>query len=99
MKLRQYQKDVLNDLVKVERQGNRRIILQAATGSGKTVMAAELAARLIKIEQIDFVLCFSPSTEVNEGIKSFVHPSKLTLIRTYDHREPVMAKFVVSHSP
>ena len=48
MKLRQYQKDVLNDLVKVERQGNRRIILQAATGSGKTVMAAALVKAFVE---------------------------------------------------
>jgi len=47
MKLRQYQKDVLNKLIKVERAGHRRIILQAATGSGKTVMAAALVKAFV----------------------------------------------------
>lgn len=40
--LRQYQKDVLNELVKSHRNGKKRIILQAATGAGKTVMASAL---------------------------------------------------------
>jgi superfamily II DNA or RNA helicase len=40
--LRKYQKDVLNDLIKSNKKGKKRIILQAATGSGKTVMAAAL---------------------------------------------------------
>jgi len=47
VKLRQYQKDVLNDLIRVERTGKRRIILQAATGSGKTVMAAALVKAFV----------------------------------------------------
>jgi len=40
--LRQYQKDTLNKLVKSHRSGKKRIILQAPTGAGKTVMAAAL---------------------------------------------------------
>ena len=40
--LRQYQKDVLNELVKSYRSGKKKIILQAATGAGKTVMASAL---------------------------------------------------------
>jgi len=47
VKLRQYQKDVLNELIRVERTGKRRIILQAATGSGKTVMAAALVKAFV----------------------------------------------------
>ena len=42
MELRQYQKDTLNDLIRSTRKGHKRIILQAATGSGKTIMAAAL---------------------------------------------------------
>jgi len=40
--LRQYQKDVLNDLIRANKKGYKKIILQAATGAGKTVMAAAL---------------------------------------------------------
>lgn len=41
----------------------------ATPGAGKTVMASELAIRLLDQGDIDFVLCFSPSTEVNESIE------------------------------
>ena len=41
----------------------------ATPGAGKTVMAATLAARLMDLKKIDFILCFSPSIEVNESIK------------------------------
>jgi len=40
MKLRQYQKDALNGIIKSKQKGNKKILLQAATGSGKTVMAS-----------------------------------------------------------
>jgi superfamily II DNA or RNA helicase len=40
MELRQYQKDALNGIIKSKRKGNKNILLQAATGSGKTVMAS-----------------------------------------------------------
>ena len=56
MKLRQYQKDVLNKLIQVERKGKRRIILQAATGSGKTVMAAALVKAFVdKGKKVQFL--------------------------------------------
>ena len=40
MSLRQYQKDTLNNIIRSQRKNNKNILLQAATGSGKTVMAA-----------------------------------------------------------
>jgi len=46
--LRQYQKDVLNELVRSHRQGKKKVILQAATGAGKTVMAAALVKYFVK---------------------------------------------------
>ena len=42
IELRQYQKDVLNDIIRSSRKGNKRIILQMATGGGKTIAAAAL---------------------------------------------------------
>jgi DNA repair protein RadD len=42
MELRQYQKDVLNNIILSNKNGNDKIILQAATGSGKTVMSSAL---------------------------------------------------------
>jgi len=48
MELRQYQKDVLNNIVRSHRKGNNKILLQAATGSGKTVMAIAFVEYYIK---------------------------------------------------
>ncbi|KPM00804.1 DEAD/DEAH box helicase [Vibrio splendidus] len=42
---------------------------QATPGSGKTVMAAEVASRLFERGMIDLVLCFSPSLTVAEGMQ------------------------------
>ena len=48
MELRQYQKDVLNNIVRSNRKGNTKILLQAATGSGKTVMAVAFVEYYLK---------------------------------------------------
>jgi len=47
MELRQYQKDVLNKIVYSAKSGHKRILLQAATGSGKTVMSSALIKHYI----------------------------------------------------
>jgi len=44
MKLRPYQTEAIEKIREAIRNGNRRVILQAATGSGKTIVAAEIAA-------------------------------------------------------
>ncbi len=51
MALRQYQKDTLNNIIRSQRKGNKNILLQAATGSGKTVMAATFVNHSIKQNQ------------------------------------------------
>lgn len=43
---------------------------QATPGAGKTRMAAELASRLLGQDRIDLVLCFAPSCQVVEGLRS-----------------------------
>lgn len=48
MALRQYQKDTLNNVIRSQRKGNKNILLQAATGSGKTIMASAYVNYLIK---------------------------------------------------
>ncbi|HDS1685363.1 MULTISPECIES: DEAD/DEAH box helicase [Pseudomonas] len=47
----------------------RHFFCQATPGAGKTIMAAELARRLIDLDEIDLVLCFAPSCQVVEGIR------------------------------
>ena len=59
MALRQYQKDTLNNIIRSQRKGNKNILLQAATGSGKTVIAA--LATLQAIEQNYQVAIMAPT--------------------------------------
>ncbi|MPW27708.1 hypothetical protein F9L16_01665 [Agarivorans sp. B2Z047] len=69
MPLRQWQSECIEHALKLYTQQNPFMCL-ATPGAGKTVMAAELARHLLEAGKIDFVLCFSPSTEVNEGIRA-----------------------------
>ncbi|WP_234912453.1 DEAD/DEAH box helicase, partial [Vibrio anguillarum] len=55
-------------LNKFEKQ-HAHFFCQATPGAGKTVMAAELAKQLFIRDEIDLVLCFSPSLTVSESIK------------------------------
>ena len=48
MALRQYQKDTLNKIIKSQRNGNKNILLQAATGSGKTITASAFVNYMIQ---------------------------------------------------
>jgi len=48
MELRNYQEQAITDLSHSLGKGNKRVILQAATGSGKTVMASSIVQRAVK---------------------------------------------------
>jgi len=67
--LRAWQKECLVSVEEHYSQSQQHFLCLATPGAGKTVLAAEVAAYLIETNQIDFVLCFSPSTEVATGIK------------------------------
>ncbi|MGS0824931.1 DEAD/DEAH box helicase [Shewanella sp. 0m-8] len=69
MKLRSWQQACVTKALSLY-QSQSHFMCLATPGAGKTVMAAELSARLIEMGTIDFVLCFSPSSEVNESIRS-----------------------------
>ncbi len=47
MKLRPYQTDAIDKLTASFQKGHRKVILQASTGAGKTVVASELIRRII----------------------------------------------------
>ena len=47
MELRSYQEQAITDLTHSLGKGHRRVILQAATGSGKTVMASSIVQRAV----------------------------------------------------
>jgi superfamily II DNA or RNA helicase len=69
MKLRRWQSEC-RDLALAKYSTNQRHFLCLATpGSGKTIMAAEVAANLFDQGLIDFVLCFSPSIVIANEIR------------------------------
>jgi superfamily II DNA or RNA helicase len=67
--LRTWQAECVSKALSKYASGDSHFLCQATPGSGKTIMAAQLAKELLDAKEIDFVLCFSPSLTVAEGIK------------------------------
>ncbi|ARP39578.1 DEAD/DEAH box helicase [Vibrio syngnathi] len=67
--LRQWQVECSEDALQKFRGNRQHFFCQATPGSGKTVLAATVASRLLNDDMVDLVLCFSPSLTVSEGIK------------------------------
>jgi len=67
--LRAWQTECLDIIKNYYSNVNKHFFALATPGAGKTVLAGEVAAYLFETEKIDFVICFSPSTEVSNGIK------------------------------
>lgn len=70
MKLRQWQSECVASVLTQFKEGRKHFLCLATPGAGKTVMASEVAARLLAKNEIDFVLCFSPSITISEGFKT-----------------------------
>ena len=66
MKLRQWQVSCINKALKRYLNDNSHFLTLATPGAGKTLMASELADRLLKKNMIDLVICFSPSSIVSQ---------------------------------
>jgi len=66
MKLRQWQVSCINKALKRYLNGNSHFLTLATPGAGKTLMASELADRLLKSDLIDLIICFSPSSIVSQ---------------------------------
>ena len=67
--LRIWQEECLSAVKKHYLSNNKHFFCLATPGAGKTVLASEVAAYLFESAQIDFVICFLPSSEVANGIK------------------------------
>lgn len=67
--LRVWQQKCLISVKKYYDESNKHFFCLATPGAGKTVLASEVAAYLFETNQIDFVICFSPSSEVASSIK------------------------------
>ena len=68
-RLRKWQAQCVNEAIR-HYQSDKHFFCQATPGAGKTIMAAELAARMREAGRVDFVLCFSPSIAVAESMRS-----------------------------
>ncbi len=68
--LRAWQVECLTSAKQHYATHNKHFLCLATPGAGKTVLASEIANYLFETDQIDFVLCFSPSTTVSESIKT-----------------------------
>ncbi|MEZ8804126.1 DEAD/DEAH box helicase [Vibrio splendidus] len=66
--LRQWQTECVENALDHYQQGQSHFLCLATPGAGKSVMAAEVASRLFEQKAIDFVLCFSPSTAISQGL-------------------------------
>jgi superfamily II DNA or RNA helicase len=68
--LRTWQSECIKQALSKYSSGRSHFLCQATPGAGKTIMAAQLTKELFDMGEIDFVLCFSPSLSVAEGVKS-----------------------------
>ncbi|GAB3214371.1 DEAD/DEAH box helicase family protein [Pseudaeromonas pectinilytica] len=68
MHLRKWQATCVEQAL-IHYENSRHFLCLATPGAGKTTMAAELSRRLLVDDKIDFILCFSPSVAVAEGMR------------------------------
>ncbi|NLS13936.1 DEAD/DEAH box helicase family protein [Vibrio sp. SM6] len=68
--LRVWQQECATAAVNKYLSGERHFFCQATPGAGKTVLAATIASRLLELNFVDLVLCFSPSRTIADGMKT-----------------------------
>ena len=66
MKLRQWQAECINLALTQYQNGISHFLALATPGAGKTLMASELSAQLLKNNMVDLIICFSPSSIVSQ---------------------------------
>ena len=67
--LRAWQQQCVKLAYNKYKSGGSHFLAQATPGAGKTIMAARLAKKLLDKEMIDFIVCFSPSKTISNGIE------------------------------
>lgn len=74
MKLRAWQSECITAALQ-HFQYSSHFLCQATPGAGKSRMAAELAQCMLAEKKVDFVICFSPSINVTEGMRQALSKS------------------------
>ncbi|ANQ29348.1 diguanylate cyclase [Vibrio natriegens] len=67
--LRQWQSECSDMAIDKYSRKQNHFFCQATPGAGKTVLAANIASKLLQSDMVDLVLCFSPSLTIADGIK------------------------------
>lgn len=80
--LRRWQKDCIEIALR-HYESHSHFLCLATPGAGKSFFAAELARHMIEYNQIDLVLCFSPSTSIATGLRLTM---EMRLGRSFDGR-------------
>ncbi len=80
MKLRSWQQECSDHAIHRYRYA-QHYFCQATPAAGKTILAAEIARRLLATKKIDLVVCFAPSCQVEESIQKTFEE---TLRRSFD---------------
>ncbi|WP_432224892.1 DEAD/DEAH box helicase [Enterobacter wuhouensis] len=68
--LRTWQQQCSEAAVAKYQTGSPHFLCLASPGAGKTVMAAEVARRMMELGLVDLILCFAPSSAVVSSIES-----------------------------
>ncbi|HCR2146910.1 TPA: DEAD/DEAH box helicase family protein [Enterobacter kobei] len=68
--LRIWQQQCADAAVAKYQSGSPHFLCLASPGAGKTVMAAEVAKRMMQLGLVDLILCFAPSSAVVTSIES-----------------------------
>ena len=69
MKLRSWQKACSDSAFNKYLLGQQHFLCLATPGAGKTIMAADIARRLLEAGEIDYIFCFSPSVATSKGMQ------------------------------
>jgi len=81
MKLRQWQAECISLALAAYQNTTTHFLALATPGAGKTLMASELADQLLKINLVDLIICFSPSSIVSQD---FSESLQLTTKERFD---------------
>jgi superfamily II DNA or RNA helicase len=72
--LREWQKECAEEALEKYQSGSSHFLCLASPGAGKTMMAAEVAKRMLELDLVDLIICFAPSSAVVSSIEStFTH--------------------------
>lgn len=68
--LREWQKGCAEAALEKYQSGSLHFFCLASPGAGKTVMAAEVAKRMLELDMVDLIICFAPSSAVVSSVES-----------------------------